>query len=138
MKVKDLMIGDLVIHLMIGDWVIRKSVPEEPMCVCDIKASAGIVYLDQDGCGVTEKIENIEPISLTKEILYKNGFEGDVYLWINVGDEKTLEYYPFEHRLSLWYGKEKNQEILFKCHCFYVHEFQHALKMCGIEKEIVL
>jgi len=124
--------------LMIGDWVIRKSILEEPMCVCDIKASVGIVYLDQDGRGVTEKIENIEPISLTKEILYKNGFEGDVYLWINVGDEKTLEYYPFEHRLSLWYGEEKNQEILFKCHCFYVHEFQHALKMCGIEKEIVL
>ena len=124
--------------LMIGDLVIRKDVPEEPMHVYDIKTSAGVVYLDQDGRGVTEKFENIEPIPLTKEILEKNGFEGDVYLWINVGDEKTLEYYPFEHRLILWYEEGKNQEILFKCHCFYVHEFQHALKLCGIKKEIVL
>ncbi len=124
--------------LMIGDWVIRRGVPEEYMRLYDMKASAGIAYLDQDGRGIAEKFENIESIPLTKEILYKNGFEGDICLWINVGDDKILEYYPFECRLSLWYGEGKNQEILFKCQCFSVHEFQHALKMCGIEKEIVL
>ena len=50
--------------LMIGDWVIRKGVPEEPMRLYDMKASAGNAYLDQDGRGVTEKFENIEPIVL--------------------------------------------------------------------------
>lgn len=24
------------------------------------------------------------------------------------------------------------------CKCYYVHEFQHALKLCGIEKAIQL
>ena len=120
--------------LMIGDWVkIQTCEDDEPMYSqveqlweCEIDADFQTDY------------ENIHPIELTKEILYKNGFDGDGCLWINVGNEKTLEYYPFEHRLILWYGKGKNQEILFKCQCFYVHEFQHALKMCGIKKEIVL
>ena len=120
--------------LMIGDWVnIQTEKDDEPMYSqveqlweCEIDADFQTDY------------ENVHPIKLTKEILHKNGFDGEVYLWINAGDEKTLEYYPFEHRLSLWYGEGKNQEILFKCQCFYVHEFQHALKMCGIEKEIIL
>ena len=63
--------------LMIGDWVIRRGVPEEPMRLYDMKVSAGIVYLDQDGRGVTEKFENIEPIQLTEEILKKNSFLED-------------------------------------------------------------
>ena len=60
--------------LMIGDCVIRRGVPEEPMRLYDMKTSAGLVYLDQDGRGVTEKFENIEPILLTHEIMEKNGF----------------------------------------------------------------
>ena len=120
--------------LMIGDWVnIQSEKDDEPMYSqveqlweCEIDADFQTDY------------KNVHPIKLTKEILHKNGFDGEVYLWINVGDEKTLEYYPFEHRLSLWYGEGKNQEILFKCQCFYVHEFQHALKLCKIEKDIIL
>lgn len=80
--------------------------------------------------------DTIEPIPLTKEILHKNGFCGEVGLWINVGDERVLEYY--DHRLSLYCTEEGNQELLFRCQCFYVHEFQHILKLYGIEKEIVL
>lgn len=120
--------------LMIGDWVnIQIGKDDEPMYSqveqlweCEIDADFQTDY------------ENVYPIKLTKEILYKNGFNGEVYLLINVGDEKILEYYPFEHRLSLLYDEGKNQELLFRCQCFYVHEFQHALKMCGIKKEIVL
>ena len=54
---------------MIGDWVIRRGVPEEPMWLSDMKTIAGIAYLDQDGRGVAEKFENIEPIPLSEEIL---------------------------------------------------------------------
>ena len=54
-----------------------------------MKTIAGIAYLDQDGRGVAEKFENIEPIPLTEEILKKNGFknaaawadEQDKILW---------------------------------------------------------
>ena len=57
--------------LMIGDLVIRRGVPEEPMRLYGMNVSMGIAYLDQDGRGVSEKFENIEPISLTEEILKK-------------------------------------------------------------------
>ena len=110
--------------LMIGDWVMIKDYPMKAMP----KQMSPEYY--------TRSLVEIEPIPLTKEILEKNGFEGNVYLWIDAGDEKTLVYYPFEHRLTLEYGDKL--EILFKCHCFSVHELQHALKLCGIEKEIVL
>lgn len=141
MNAKDLMIGDWVNLIFDADYKTGES-------IC---APAQVTGINKDGTidvnctfDKSESMQDgwdlklIEPIPLTKEILHKNSFYGEVYLWINAGDEKTLEYYPFEHRLSLWYGEEKNQEILFKCHCFYVHEFQHALKMCGIEKEIIL
>lgn len=115
-----------ITDLMVGDWVYIKEYPSiaQPM---QVKKEHFI-----------RSLVEFEPIPLTKEILDKNGFWGEVYSWINVGDEKTLEYYPLEHRLSLWYGEGKNQELLFRCQCFYVHELQHALKLCKIEKEIIL
>lgn len=141
MKVKDLMIGDLVNLNFDVDYKTGKSI-YAPVQVTGINKDGTIdvnfIYDKSESMQDRWDLKLIEPIPLTKEILYKNGFDGDVYLWINADDEKILEYYPFEHRLSLWYSEEKNQEILFKCHCFYVHEFQHALKMCGIEKEIAL
>ena len=126
MKVKD---------LSIGDWVNVFNVPKQIEGIRIFKNGDEIVYYDGDNGNF---IKSVTPIPLTKEILQKNGFDGDVYLWNNIGDEKTLEYYPFEHRLSLWYGEGKSQEILFKYHCFSVHELQHALKLWGIKKEIVL
>ena len=60
--------------LMIGDYVIRKNVPKEILIVDAIDSIRDIVYLDLDGLGITEKVENIEPISITAEILKKNGF----------------------------------------------------------------
>ena len=35
-------------ELMIGDWVIRKGVPEEPMRLYDMKATADIAYFAKD------------------------------------------------------------------------------------------
>ena len=139
MKAEDLMVGDLVYYSYANHFVTKVidvcSHGEEPFIRCKRNEKDSLYkqgQLEDFHVGI------LRPIILTEEILKKNGFYGEVYLWINAGDEKTLEYYPFEHRLSLWYGGEKNQEILFKGHCFYVHELQHALKLCGIEKEIIL
>ena len=89
-------------------------------------------------------VKDIEPISLTPEILEKNGFEdiGDdtyqleekpCWFWVDFFrhtygceyDTSTYEYEDDEHRLKL-YGIPS------------VHELQHALRLCGIEKEIIL
>lgn len=142
-------------ELMIGDWVIRKGVPEEPMRVYDIKTSVGIVYLDQDGRGITEKFENIEPIPLTPEILEKNGFTKydvghNVVGWSIMDDDNLYSAIPFtltdndfdtESGKYKWGPVEDDREESFvreMGRINYVHELQHLLKQCKIKKEIVL
>ena len=141
--------------LMIGDWVIRRGVPEEPMRLYDMKTSAGLVYLDQDGRGVTEKFENIEPILLTHEIMEKNGFTKydvghNVIGWSIMDDDNLYSAIPFtltdndfdtEQGEYKWGPVEDDREESFVREIGrinYVHELQHALKLCGIEKEITL
>ena len=140
--------------LMIGDWVIRKGVPEEPMRVYDIKTSVGTVYLDQDGRGIIEKFENIEPIPLTSEILKKNEFKKNIYYYSSHSYETYLlpkqEIFIGYHIIK-WF-KEDDWTIIHNIHddddygfdydevitIQYVHELQHILKLCKIEKEIIL
>ena len=123
--------------LMIGDQVIRRDIPEEPMRLYDMKTSAGVVYLDQDGRGVTEKFENIEPIPLTEELLLKNGFLQDsnqiFYLKENIkfGIKKDIDY-------GYWFINRADNYKEYICICDFVHELQHILKLQQIEKEIVL
>lgn len=142
MKTEELMIGDFVnFHLEIfsTDYEGIETVHDEVLEIGKVSAlnSIGNVWvIDSEGEEHQVTKYEIEPIPLTKEVLEKNGFIGKVYLWIDVGDEKTLIYYPFEHRLTLQYRNKC--EILFRCQCFSVHEFQHALKLCGIEKEIMV
>ena len=127
MNIKDLMIGDWVLQSELNVPVKVQSI----MCHYDEN-----IYFYHETREYISNVSKLEPIPLTEEILKKNGFIGYVYLWLDADYEKTLVYYPFEHRLTLEYGDER--EILFKCQCFHVHEFQHALKMCGIEKNIIV
>lgn len=99
---------------------------------------------------------DIEPIPLTQEILEKNGFKFDgsgqcsmmflsepqfaegLRFNIYVGlKRKTIEVFaahPIEKSPN-W--RKGNKVYLEVCGC-YVHELQHAFRLCGIEKEIVL
>ena len=71
------------------------------------------------------------PIPLTAEILKKNGFYYDedrkAYLMGVIFQVKPEKYGLFSFEI---------------CGCSYplntVHELQHALRLCGIEKEIIL
>lgn len=77
-------------------------------------------------------IEKVEPIPLTAEILGKNGF--------------TLEHYSGDVMTGYWWTRNDfvihnsmNDAIgrnNFKYE--YVHQLQHALRLCGIDKEIIL
>ena len=125
-------------ELMIGDYVIRKNAPKEILIVDAIDSISNIVYLDLDGLGITEKLENIEPIPLTQKILEKNGF----YHEYNVG--YVMEEYENEIIYNLWDHKLrilKNREQILNLEYFdemCVHELQHVLRLCGIEKTIEL
>lgn len=130
MEARKLMIGDLVKQKYSG--LVLK--------VCAIKPQ----YIRAEDEGGEFREDTIEPIPLTEEILEKNGFEdiGDgtyqleekpCWFWVDFFkhtygceyDTSTYEYEDDEHRLKL-YGIPS------------VHELQHALRLCGIEKEIEL
>ena len=81
----------------------------------------------------------IKPIPLTLEILEKNGFvlieeEKGAY-GVNIAPYYTRNDVPFEvfcdgEPFAIWFKDPVN--------IGYVHELQHAMRLCGIEKEIVL
>ena len=107
------------------------------------------------GCA-TRPVNTCLPIPITPEILEKNGFKFDgsgqcsmmflskpqfaegLRFNIYVGlKRKTIEVFaahPIEKSPN-W--RKSNKVYLEVCGC-YVHELQHALRLCGIEKEIEL
>lgn len=117
--------------LMIGDWVMNTH-NRKPEQVCEImERMAMLDYND------LYDYDEIEPIPLTAEILEKNGFvewEDKCYRWeyadgIYINADFTEEE-PWAHISNRCYHATPV--------CRYVHEFQHALRLCGIEKEIVI
>lgn len=131
--------------LMVGIFVYFKCFDGTRITVRVTGFKDNIVY------GVSENgshwctIEKVEPIPLTLEILEKNEFIGMPYAVLKIDDDSWLEYYYHEHRLIKWWSGidewenySKVKDITFQCYCIYVHELQHALKLCGIEKEIKL
>lgn len=128
-------------ELMIGDYVIRKNVTNEFLTVVAIDSIRGIVYLDLDGLGITEKLENIEPIPISPKILEKIGFVKQAYdgwLISENNGRRLIEYRTdyFDGLLRINYAEEPFSELTIKAK--YFHELQHALRLCGIEKPIEL
>ena len=129
---KVLMIGDLVVGCIETD-IVGEATYKILCKVTDINHYGDVSCealkpfpdeLDwQDG----DDFSWIEPIPLTAEILEKNGF---------VQDGESWWYKDFRIVLSSSKGVSLvcGRQIKF---C-YVHELQHALRLCGIDKEIIL
>lgn len=144
-------------ELMIGDWVrVNDTEHAHSLQVAEILRKSGayyaILYWDGMPDGVLPdrvicEVDKIEPIPLTHEILKKNGFRKSVSppgihakcYEINNKDEKyclTIANYNKYKRLLLNIDSEDSE--CFNIKCDYVHQLQHALKLCGVEKEIIL
>lgn len=129
-------------ELMIGDWVLYCGIPHR------------IIAIEADGMvkiTTPEKEEEyrrvtwpnrLDPVPLTLEILAKNGFdvlshENPAAFAYKKEDVSIVEVY--------WNGPERGYRCIFsygdtrlRITCHFVHELQHALRLCGIEKEIEL
>ena len=140
-------------ELMIGDWVLTLDSTHKEKVFAQVDA----IEEGQHSILVTRECSNwfvdidwIEPILLTPEILEKNGF---VPKFSDGGLTKYLIYKDIvdglhEMYMRIFYFNTKEKE--HKLECFdcrtggiqiwikYVHQLQHALRLCGIEKEIVL
>ena len=113
-------------ELMIGDWYYWEAEGKKyPLQV----TKNAFTLSDED-------ISNFQPIPLTVEILEKNGLEE-----INDKTRLSLEcdnfyfsYYSTNH-MTVY---NKNTGTLVHKVINYIHELQHAITFCGINKEIIL
>lgn len=141
MKANELKVADL----MVGDWVICYH----PSRLKSFeKVSVGLLHTmqEQEYGHIKEDsplFRIVEPIPLTPEILEKNDilYEKQSYYYV-IEDDKDLEctYYIQQVLQGDWVlGVDIGA---YDCSVFarvkYVHQLQHALRLCGINKEIEL
>ena len=136
-----------VTNLMNGDWVNVFDTPKQIEGIRKFQNGDEIVYYDGDN-GVF--IKNVTPIPITPEILEKNGFNDTSFEanlkfnYVIFTNEYQISYYPKTNSFNIckkgidpFYTKDKLSRG-FQNIVKYVHELQHALKICGIEKKIIL
>ena len=116
-------------ELMIDDWVYNTHNRQNEQ-VAEI--GSGLVMLAYNDL---YEYDEIEPIPLTDAILKANGFEYHhknfaALSHVHPFQLKMVEW-PDENGIGLWMIGG-----LFKIR--YVHELQHAMKLCEIDKEIKL
>jgi hypothetical protein len=137
-------------ELMIGDWVKFPGGTIDKIVDLPYVPGMGICARFAIGSSLSPSlpfsVDKIEPIPITPEILEKNGFvnkkgrfmqkgnfdDPPLILW-HLIDDKILGH-P-KSQLEIHHGKESMHVSLV---CIYVHELQHALRLCKINKEIIL
>jgi hypothetical protein len=102
-------------ELMLGDWVKDKYKPKPYMV---------------DSWKDFNSAEDLSPIPLTYEILKKNGWK-DTEFWCEYQDDNIY----IQASLPYMRGRINGIEIE-RFQCEYIHQYQHLLRLCGLEKEI--
>ena len=129
--------------LMVGDWV-RIKITQHNTEVTNIDANS--IYTE---AAFPIRYDEIEPIPLTSEILEKNGFVANkhvypypYYEYINKEDKLKIGFaFPQGNRTSYkepWVYIDSEYVFVEHLPCMFVHQLQHALRLCRIEKEIIL
>lgn len=118
---------------------------------------AGCQPLDKEQFSGGIWLDYLDPIPLTPEILEKNGFvrveRGEIctcYRWREKSDKiygRLVDIHLYKEpiqgvftliEIETCSNKGDGLNRLHSCDTDYVHDLQHALRLCGIEKEIVL
>jgi len=135
-------------QLMISDWVLHEG---EPYQIRQL----GIYGINRDGedypavcvgkpkgIGLIIERNEIAPIPLTDEILEKNEFKfycTDVFEeWKSKDKRITIHDEEYPNSFNKWsvHVDTEDMRTMGYFEITYVHELQHALRLCGIEKEI--
>lgn len=133
-------------ELMIGDWVCHKDYPSIPLQVNGVSSKLCLKHslLWNEESSKYERIEryseadydDLRPVKITDEILEKNGFTRysvahfNLQQWVlNEGNGCRVSFYQ-DVKIGKWVIKDIWID--------YIHELQHVMRLCGIDKEIVL
>ncbi len=130
---------------MIGDWVqcVDSTHEEKTYAQIDaIEEGQTCILVRKDNCNWFLDIGFIEAIPLTAEILDKN-FEQDEYddySYYEINDEFCIRNAYGSIFLAQWTDSEYSlsQYPKFIINLESVEQLQHALRLCGVDKEIVL
>lgn len=135
-ELKQLMIGDLVyVKAYRLDDNFQRVEFKKPVRIAEI----GNIVTVEDPVNDKEpylicESTDIEPVRLTPEILEKNGFvcKG---AWMIEGEDMGLRQLGDNWGLLPYYADYNGD-----CFCIisFVHDLQHALRLCGIDKNIEL
>lgn len=133
-----------VTKLAIGDWVVDGNVYAQ---VTSITCDGNIETTHNEH----SNIELIEPIPIIPEILEKNGFVANKHVYPYpyydyMNEEDILKEYvgfafPQGNKTSYkepWVYIDSERVFIEHLPCVFVHQLQHAFRICGIEKEIIL
>ena len=116
-------------ELMIGDWVNYNG---ENFKIISIGLFTQVGIMDSNNDVYSAFAKDLVPIPLTTEILKKNGF-----MCIEACLKPKYAKYVCRNICVIF--ANNNFVSIPPClgmKCGYVHELQHALRLCGIDKEI--
>lgn len=117
---------------MVGDWVMHAN--GTPMQVKRI-VFGHFACAENGGANCWEYNNKFKPIPLTPEILEKNGLVNDpLGCYFDEDEQMVLEISSTEEGIYWTINYHEYDILKLK----FVHELQHALRLCGINKEIVL
>lgn len=139
-------------NLMINDWVEATNSDHLKYVQVGTIFNDSIITREAEYESEEIDIKDLQPISLTPEILEKNNdiLHGELPILF---DDGKMHYSIVECRyVSKEYDRNNETFYCLLSSCAYnggsfvtpfakiryVHELQHAFKLCGIEKEIIL
>lgn len=123
-------------QLQIGDWV---SINDNDLRV---NGNCKVEYVEKSdeeyGVVVSDRQlvffnDCVEPIPITAEILEKNGYAIVNSQRYELGEYESEYYVNVNHKKHIAHiNGHKNNANLYDC--IYVHELQHALRLCGLNE----
>ena len=148
METKDLTVGDwfnFLIDIEGGDTEYDpKNEIYQPMQIVTLTAWSNNDGEVESAEGVLNDFDQLQPVPLTAEILEKNfnskELPDDPYGAYFFGGNDYIEVYIKEYTDGLWQVSVDEVDMgglpSWRMFVSNVHELQHALRLCGIDKEI--
>ena len=123
-----------LIDLAILDWVLINNTPHKIQAIdsidAEILADDDLYYVGEDRCHSEDKIEGIP---ITPEILENNGFIKVNSQRYDYGYPDTDCYVKVNPKKNMIHVNGRNANSNLYSHSF-VHELQHALRLCGLNE----
>ena len=124
-------------ELMVGDWVCLK---DDIKCELPLKVDGVLtddISLEGEGfLGGAEALTR--PIPITPEILEKNDIKKRRDEYAVFGWEGMKQWYvtleDFKPQYDFWFMTSSDRDLNISGQIRYVHQLQHALRLCGLEE----